>query len=431
MKGKYRANIGAVIVLLMVFHMQCLCWGSEATELREWTSSAGTSLQAKALSCEGGFVTLEKGDGSTLKIELNQLDEAGQQFLRKHFALEDKPSGGAVIERGAAPSDLVHPLGKVVGPIDAGASKYFLYQPTSLVAGRPAPLLFITGSGGGKSGVVARHKLGAELNGWIVAMSVESRNKQNNSPFIKDSLEHIQANLPIDPERIYYTGGSGGGVRAILNLVEFGGIGAMPMIVHGGVDDLPSKSNQFYFIGGAHDRNRYGTAYVRAYYGKNAFHRFHPGAHSGGPADLVEDGMVWLNGRFLRDQRKEREFADEIADYEQSLLTWLQKVKRGRPYRALMIADYLLNDYEIEKENRAAVETLVRELSADPLNVQFLEGLKALDELSEDELSKLGGSTRKGHVSPTVNKEAQKLIEKYPGVPELVPIFKSLQKKCQ
>lgn len=376
-------------------------------------------------------MTLEKPDGSTLKIGLDQLDEAGQEFLRKHFALKDEPAEGAVVERGAAPSDLVHPLGEVVGPIDAGASNYFLYQPKSLVAGRPAPLLFITGAGGGKAAMVARHKLGAELNGWIVAMSVESKNGRASSPFIKDSLEHIKVNVPIDPERIYYTGGSGGGVRAIINLVEFGGIGAMPVIAHGGIDDLPSKPNQFYFIGGAHDFNRYGTAYLRAHYGKNAFHRFHPGAHAGGPADLAEDGMVWLNGRFLREQRKERGFAEEIADYEQSLLTWLQKMKGDRPYRALMIADYLLNDYEIEKENRAAVETLARELSGDPLNVQFLEGLKALDELSEDELSKLGGSSQKGHVSPKVNKEAQKLMEKYPGVPELGPIFENLQKKCQ
>lgn len=421
--------IGAVMVLLLAVQAPCL--GAEATEVREWTSSVGTSLQAKALSCDGEMVTLEKADGSTLALGLHQLDEAGQEFLRKHFALQDEPAGAAASERGAAPSDLEHPLGAVVGPIDAGASKYFLYQPKSLVAGRPAPLLFITGAGGGNSAMVARHKLGAELNGWIVAMSVESKNGRASSPFIKDSLAHIKANVPIDPERIYYTGGSGGGVRAIVNLVEFGGIGAMPVIAHGGIDELPSKANQFYFIGGAHDYNRYGTAYLRAHYGKNAFHRFHPGGHSAGPADLAEDGMIWLNGRFLREQRKESAFADETADYEQSLLTWLQKMKSERPYRALMIADYLLNDYEIGRENRAAVESLARELSADPLNVQFLEGLKALDELSEDELSQLGGSSRKGHESPKVNKVAQKLIEKYPGVPELGPIFENLQQKCR
>lgn len=403
---------------------------SEPTELRKWTSSVGTSLQAKALSCEEGMVTLQKADGGTLKIGLDKLDAAGQAFLQTHFKLENSATGGATVERGASPSDLEHPLGQVVGPIDAGASKYFLYQPKSLVAGRPAPLLFITGAGGGNSGTVARHKVGAELNGWIVAMSVESKNGRACSPFIKDSLEHIKSNVPVDPERIYYTGGSGGGVRAILNLVEFGGIGAMPVIAHGGNDDLPSKSNQFYFIGGAHDFNRYGTAFLRANYGKNAFHRFHPRAHASGPPDLAEDGMIWLNGRSLREQRKENTFADEIADYEQSLLTWLDKMKGGRPHRALLIADYLLNDSEIERENRPAVEALVRELSEEPLNVQFVEGTKALDELSEDELSGMGGSSQKGHVSPKINKEAQKLLEKYPGVPELGPIFEGLQKKC-
>ena len=97
-------------------------------------------------------------------------------------AKKPKPSG-------AEPAtDLPHPQGEVVGPIDTGeGAKYFLYLPKTLKKNQKAPLLFYTNSGGGNKANLNSITEGAELCGWIMAISVESKN-QNTIDQNWDSL---------------------------------------------------------------------------------------------------------------------------------------------------------------------------------------------------------------------------------------------------
>lgn len=60
---------------------------AQPTENRSWTSTAGTKLEAKAISLSNDDTTLETEDGRNLKIKLSQLVPEDRAFLKKHFAL--------------------------------------------------------------------------------------------------------------------------------------------------------------------------------------------------------------------------------------------------------------------------------------------------------------------------------------------------------
>ncbi len=162
------------------------------TEMRAWKSTTGTSIEAKATAFADGVATLETAAGRTVQVPAAKLSEADRELLSSHFA--GAPAGAA--SAGAPPSGLPHPLGSAVGPIKAPNGSYVLYLPNSLKAGRKAPLLFFTDSGGGETGKLRRLMEGAEICGWIVAMSVESRNgPEDYLPPIESCVQHILATL--------------------------------------------------------------------------------------------------------------------------------------------------------------------------------------------------------------------------------------------
>ncbi|MGJ8723424.1 MAG: hypothetical protein ACSHYB_02615 [Roseibacillus sp.] len=395
---------------------------AEPTEEREWTSKAGTKLVASALEIDGSEVVLQRGTGATLRVKLNQLVAEDQEVLKKHFSEGDSEIANGKME------GLPHPQGEVVGPIQAEGGKYFLYVPKNLVKERLAPLLFFTGAGGGSAGSVKRFTEGAEVNGWIVAASVESKNGKDGRPFVKACLEHIQATLPVDPERLYFTGTSGGAVFSMINCETYDGAGAMPFIAHGVINTLPSKKGHYYFVNGATDYNRYGSSWMRTGYKDHAFHRFHKGAHGAGPFYLGHDGMAWLNGQYLAEKESDREFAQERLDYERAILAWAGRLQADAPHRALMHLDFLTEEYEVSRENAGKVDELKRELSENPNNVRYVEALKAIDEFSQDEFSGKGGSSLHKHTSDDIKKAASKLEAEYQGVPEVPEILKNLPK---
>lgn len=406
--------------------VSCAVLLAEPIKEREWTSTAGTKLVASALEIEGGEVVLQRSSGKVIRVAVSQLVDADRAILEKHFSMEE-PSGEA--GKRAEVTGLPHPQGQAIGPIDAGGGKYFLYLPENLVQGRLAPLLFFTGSGGGNASHVKRCQEGAEVNGWIVAASVESRNGKDGRAFVKAAMAHIQATLPVDPERLYFTGNSGGGVVAVNNCANFKGAGAMPFIAHGLAASMPSKKGHYYFVNGATDYNRYGSASMRKSYKDHAFHRFHAGAHSYGPNSIAQDGMAWLNGRYLAEKASDRAFAEERDDYEKAMLRWAGELQKSAPHRALLQLDFLVKEYEISGANATKAQEMVSELFSDPNNVRYVEALFAIDEFSQKRFSDLGGSSRHKHTSKEIQKGAAKLETEYQGVPEVPEILKNLQKQ--
>ncbi len=66
------------LIPLLVFCLVTIC----NAELRTWTSIVGTKVEAELVSLTGNQVTLKTKAGKTLKLPLNKLSKADQEFLK-------------------------------------------------------------------------------------------------------------------------------------------------------------------------------------------------------------------------------------------------------------------------------------------------------------------------------------------------------------
>jgi hypothetical protein len=408
---------------------------ADPTEKRPWKSTAGTSITAQATGITNNQVSLTTTDGRTLSVPLDKLAVEDRTFLLKHFQIEPAPapappaSGNNPSTSTATPaSGLAHPLSQTIGPITTSKnSQYLVYLPSSLKADRDAPLLFFTSAGGGNPKAIDLMTQGAEVNGWIVATSIESSNKlgfEENHRHTKNCLDHLFDTLPIDKDRVYFTGGSGGGATAFYNAGRINHAGAIPMI--GYIPDGTTVSGGNYFvINGATDYNRYTSAHARKQFGSNAIHRFNPRGHSKGPDWLIAEGMTWLNGRYLSGNSKE--LAGERLDFETSLINWIKQLQtNNEPWRAYDWALFLKDEYDISGPNEATVEQLVTQLAADPINHKYVEGLAELDEFSRSNLADHGTGSLMDHTTSGIQRAAEKLAADYAGVPHIEEVAQAL-----
>lgn len=397
---------------------------SAANEAREWKSVTGSTVSATAISADNGQVRLKRPDGTILTVPIDKLSAEDQAHLRELF-----PNGQESGARKTITDGLAHPVGKVVGPLDAGGgSTYFLYIPTTLREGRKAPLLHFNGSGGGNAGTVSKHIEGAELNGWIVVANVESRNGPDhpvrNHEHAENTVKHAIATLPVDDERVYFTGGSGGGAMSFYNAARIKSAGAMPHIGYI-PQETTLKSGHYFVISGTTDYNRYVSAAAVDKIGKNAIHRFFVGPHHEGPVWLCTEGMTWLNAQYLIKNQRDSFLHDERIDFETSILTWCAKLAETEPHRAYYWCDFLKNEFKISFRNQAQCDALLKTLAADSKNPAYVEGLKAISDFSKRHYTGLDGS-QFNHTTPKLEKASEKLAETFAGIPMIEEIARAL-----
>jgi len=190
---------------------------------RTWTSSGGTTMDAKLVSKDTTRVTLEKRDGTRLTIPLAQLAKQDQEFLT------------TVPATGAAPNAAGSPQGSTtINGIDAkpgaasneiacqGEAKwsYFLYLPKSFNTGRSWPVMFIMSSGGGSQDVLTRYIPGADSFGIILAVSTQSRNDfVGSEAAINAMVKDVYARVPV-LKTLSFCSGFSGGSREAYSLAE-------------------------------------------------------------------------------------------------------------------------------------------------------------------------------------------------------------------
>ena len=396
----------------------CLLCGildaADPTELRSWNSTAGSNIEARAISYANGVVTLETAAGRVLKVPGGKLAAEDLEFVRKHFATE----GGAGTTVTGEPASLEHPLGKVVGPIAAKGSHYFLYLPKSLKAGRTVPLIFFTNSGGGNPGRMKALFEGAEICGWILAISVESKNGMDAPQSVahcRNCVDHIKQTLPVDPERVYFSGTSGGAREAFENAVAMDSAGVLALIA-GAQPGQINRRKHYFFISGSTDYNRYGTSksYSEAK-GSSAF-RFHPKGHTFGPELLVTEGMVWLESKW---HNKAKTRSDARADFETAALDWVEKLKNSEPWRAAWWADHLADDGLMLPASQARAATLIKELGSKADAQAYAAGIEDLEDFAANVLSEgpQHSPTCFNHTSSSIQKKAKRLAERHATAP--------------
>jgi len=412
----------------------CSIARSEPTEAREWVSVTGSKVTGSALSVRAGKVLFKLADGRELAVPMDKLSTADQEFLTGHFGKEAaEPPAGVAAGSGAEfiTDGLAHKIGEVVGPIANGeGSNYFLYIPKTLRKGRLAPLMHVNDATGCNANNVKGFIEGAEICGWIVAASVESKNgnpSEKNFGFAKANVKHITANLPVDPERIYFTGGSGGGAMSFYNAAKLPGAGSMPQIGYIPDGAVPRGGDHF-VCGGATDYNRYTSANAAKTIGKRAIHRLYVGGHGGAPPWLRTEGIAWLNGRFLERNKRSGDFADECLDYELSMIEWIGILSSTEPHRAYFWCLFLKEEYKITGTNATILGAITSKLAADGNNASYVEGIAEIGEFSEKHYSDMGAGSAFKHTTPRITSAAGKLAEKYGGVPMIPEILTEMGK---
>lgn len=404
--------------LILFFGVAAGLVAAEPTESREWTAGNGKTAEGRVLRIAEEKAVLERTDGVVVEVPLAVFIAEDRKLLEEHFEIG---AAGAPEDSGAeTATGLPFELGSVAGPVRvADGSSYHVYLPKSLKAGREAPLLFYTNAGGGNPRLISALAEGAEICGWIMAVSVESKNGLSlveSKRISRTAVAHLIETLPIDPERLYFTGNSGGGAMAMWNADELEGNGAMPNIAYNPQGCRPPKGF-YYVLGGGRDYNRYLSAAIAERFGKDGVHRMNPGGHGGTTNWQRIDGILWLNARDLEDNR--RDHADEALDFETAALRWLRQLPEAESHRAYSNARILKDDYEMTGANRPILDALIAELEKNRTNVLYHEGLLEIDELSEDEMAEFGegGGSSMNHADPKVTRKAEELLEKYRGVP--------------
>jgi hypothetical protein len=99
--GRHSSYLGKVrlLLLLLVLGTPCVVAQESKSKLRTWTSSIGTKIEAELVSRTGEQVTLKTKAGKTLKVPLNKLSKADQEFA----AAQSSPQEPAKGEQWSAP----------------------------------------------------------------------------------------------------------------------------------------------------------------------------------------------------------------------------------------------------------------------------------------------------------------------------------------
>ncbi len=324
------------------------------------------------------------------------------------------------------------PAGKIVDKVvcsDDRDFSYVLYLPTSYQPARKEkyPVLFVMGPGGGNANELRRYIRGAEKNNWILAMSIESRNRYNLSDRALDAMvEDVFDRFPVNTRRCYSSGMSGGGREAFSLALRMKGriIGIIPC----GAGDSSSPysgSALAYGLCGGRCFNRWDMAitFNNRFRSHKGHLRFFHGGHDWAGDSLLCDAISWMNGQYL----KKKGSREELAEFSTMLLGEIEQKMDSDPYSAYENACVLA---DIQKApDCAKAKKIVAKLKADPKVKAYVQALKDLDDFVDQHFNTNVMDYRNNPVNSRQESDAQRLQEKYKETP-LASVFEDFGKAC-
>ena len=198
-------------------------------------------------------------------------------------------------------------IDQVVTRADAKQS-YAVYLPTNFNRGRDWPVIFVFDPGARGRNAVERLRPAAEKFGYVVAGSNNSRNGPIEPQYsaMVAMIGDLSQRVPLDPQRVYTAGMSGGSrvaLRTALISGKIRGVLAFSAGLPGGMV-LPAKVPFAWFgTAGKTDMNYAEMKRLEAdLEGKGATHRLtiFDGGHTWPPAEVVMAGVEWLELEAMR-----------------------------------------------------------------------------------------------------------------------------------
>jgi len=318
--------------------------GASAAEMRTWTSTSGSKIEAKLAGVAGNLVTLENAEGRTMRVQLHQLSVADQVYV----ANPPEERGSPSVEGIDAQPGRISP--RIVCQTDANWS-YHVYLPKEFHDGREWPVWFIMSPGGGKNGkALKRYIKGAEALGCVLALSVESKNGfENTHKAVHAMVADVRQRFPVIDGLSFSSGFSGGSRMAYYLAEKDKNIQGILACGSGSGVYLPNdefrparlrSSTYVYSLVGARCFNRTGAFSSHLEFPDHYRLHFFPGNHDWAGGALIRLGMTRVLGEALK-QSALPEARKLRGRYLASCRELVDGLEETEPWEAWIWAEFL------------------------------------------------------------------------------------------
>jgi hypothetical protein len=298
---------------------------------------------------------------------------------------------------------------------------YMMYLPTRYMHhSEPAwPVLFVMSPDGGKREDLERYIKGAEKNGWVVAMSIQSGKPSKKSEFaVAAMVNDVCRRFTVDMER-GYASGMGGGARMAFWLAN-----EQQKMIRGIIPCCGGDTGYkyeclalAYGLCGGRCFTRWEMAITfNELVRKRGRLRFFEGGHDWAGEDLISDAMTWLNARYLAEKGTQPEIDRFSSTVYEEILDQYQEDPYFVYRQAVILAEVPLAPHA----KKAGV--IAEDLAAQPHIAQYIDGLKAMDRFVEKHFDTDAGNYRNNRLTQRQKEDADQLLETFGETP-LAPII--------
>ena len=259
---------------------------------------------------------------------------------------------------------------------------------------------------------------GAEQNGWILAISVQSKNGfEQSDTAVSAMVDDVLEQQPIDTERLYASGFSGGARMAFATAEaykkkDFAGI--LPCGAGGARASL-WKGTDIYGLCGSNCFNRWDMACTKKTLSNEYYLWFFPGAHAwAGPVDIA-DGITWLNGRYLKKARLNKPLIGEKHRYVKGVLSTIGAIIDKDPERAYRLTTTLKHT-GVQPYYKNDLTAYVQQLKAMPALRDYAQAEAAMHALADKYFATNVMDFRNNNCPPQLTAAAAALATQYKGL---------------
>jgi predicted esterase len=182
---------------------------------------------------------------------------------------------------------------------------YLIYLPDGYQTGKPYPLVFALSPSADAFSMISVWAPVANRHGWIVAASKESRNGVDFDLVLQQveaELDDVEKNYKIEPDRVIFTGLSGGGMVAHA-FSKFHPARVTAIVINTGMmeetfmtDDYPQGKLAVFLASPAdfrYQEMQRDRSFLEAHHWKTTWIEF-SGGHTLAPVAIYEQTAAWL-----------------------------------------------------------------------------------------------------------------------------------------